>query len=111
MINRSRPQGSALAALRGKKSKNCTLLARASTLLLFLVRLRQVNIPRHASSGVRPRRGPRRAGLGRRRLGLLLAPQRRRVDDARDDVAERLCHAYGGLCGRLDEQAARALGE
>ena len=71
------------------------------------MRLRQVDIPRHALSRARPGR----VGPGRRRLGLLLAPQRRRVDDARDDVAERLRDANGRLSGRLDEQAPRALCE
>jgi hypothetical protein len=35
----------------------------------------------------------------------IFAPQRRRVDDAPDDVAERLRHALCRLGGRLDEEA------
>jgi hypothetical protein len=104
----SRPQGSTLTQLSERKI--CTLLARAPTPLLpLLVHLRQVDIPRHALSRARPRRC---ACLRRRRLGLLLlAPQRGRVDDALDDITERLCHAHRRLGGRLDEQTPRALGE
>ena len=70
------------------------------------MRLRQVDIP-HTLSRARPGR----EGLGRRRLGLFLTPQRGRIDDPLDDVGERLCDAHRRLGGRFDEQAPRLLGE
>jgi hypothetical protein len=42
-------------------------------------------------------------GRPSRRFGLLLIPQRGRIDDARDHVVERLGYTYGHLGGRLDE--------
>ena len=39
---------------------------------------------------------------------LLLAPQRGRIDDACDNVAERLHHAHRRLCRRLYKEATRA---
>jgi hypothetical protein len=106
---RGRPLSASLHSLRPKKKpKSRTLLTRATPrLVLLVVRLRQVNIPRHT---VR-RAKRRRAGLRRRRLGFLLAPQRRRIDDALDDIDERLHYAYGCLCGSLNEQTSRALSE
>jgi len=50
------------------------------------------------------RRGAARLGLG----GLLLAPQRGRIDDARDDVVECLGHAHGRLSGCLEKETSRA---
>lgn len=39
------------------------------------------------------------------------SPQLGRVDDLLDYLAERFAHAYGGLCGGLDEERVHAFGE
>ena len=84
---------------------------------ILVLRLGQIDIPRHELTCARsasdggvggPARGGGGGGSSGRRLGLLLLPQRGRIDDARDDVVERLRHAHRRLGGRLDEKTSRA---
>ena len=93
---------------------NPALLTQTPTRRVLFLHLGQINIPWHAPGRVRSAsggvRGPSHGAGGnpRRRLGLVLTPQRGCIDDAGDDVVERLSHAYSRLGGRLDEKTSRA---
>ena len=91
---------------------NPALLTQTPTRRVLILHLGQINITRHAPGRVRPGGvgGPSHGAGGSpgRRLGLILAPQRGRIDDARDDIVERFGHAHRRLGRRLDEKASRA---